>query len=254
MPDGDDNSDQSVNGALRRPPEIQAMFDGIVGSYDRLNRIMSGGRDVAWRRAAASVAVSGGAARVLDLACGTGDLALELVRQGAGQVVGLDLSREMLRGANDKISARDRQRSIDLAQGNAMRLPFTDGTFDACTVAFGLRNMPDYSAAIAEMARVVRPSGRVVVLEMVPPRRELLRGAINWYFGLIIPLLGRLISNDPDAYQYLPRSVAAFPRPEVVETMMDSAGLGVSWHRSYGLGTVGLIVGIKTGKPPAGPA
>lgn len=256
MPDDSKHrrSAQEVTGALRQPPEIQAMFDGIVGSYDRLNRIMSGGRDVAWRRAAARIAVSGWADRVLDLASGTGDLALELVRQGAKQVVGLDLSREMLRGASGKIRTHGRQESIHLTQGNAMQLPFADDVFDACTVAFGLRNMPDYSAAIAEMARVTRPSGRVVVLEMVPPRQELLRGGINWYFDRMIPLLGRIISDDPDAYRYLPRSVAAFPRPEVVESMMQAAGLDVTWHRSFALGTVGLIVGLKTGKPPAQPA
>ncbi|HUY99343.1 MAG TPA: class I SAM-dependent methyltransferase [Thermomicrobiaceae bacterium] len=231
-------------GALRRPPEIQAMFDRIVRRYDLMNRLMSGGRDAAWRRLAAREAVGAGARQVLDLATGTGDLALELARQGAVLVVGADLSRGMLGVAAGKVHAAGRP-PVALAQVNAMALPFAGDGLDACTVAFGLRNMPDYRAAIVEMARVLRPGGRLVILEMTPLRRTLPRTAFAWYFDRIVPVVGGLISGDRDAYRYLPRSVGAFPDAETLAEMMRDAGLRNVRYRLLALRTVALHVGVK---------
>lgn len=220
------------------------MFDRIVRRYDLMNRLMSGGRDVAWRRMAAREAIDAGVIRVLDVATGTGDLALELAHQGAPLVVGADLSLGMLQGAAGKI-ARDTRAPLVLTQADAMCLPFADGSFDACTVAFGLRNMPDYQGAIAEMARVLRPGGRLVILEMTPLRQPLLRTAFSWYFDRIVPIIGGLISGDRDAYRYLPRSVGAFPDVDTVATMMRAADLPCVRTRRLAMGTVALWVGVK---------
>ena len=231
-------------GALRRPAEIQAMFDRIVRRYDLMNRLMTGGRDVAWRRLAAGEAVGSGAREVLDLATGTGDLALELARQGVALVIGADLSRGMLGVAAGKVHAAGRP-PVRLTQVDAMALPFADASLDACTVGFGLRNMPDYRGAIVEMARVLRPAGRLVILEMTPLSRPHLRTAFSWYFDRIVPIVGGLVSGDRDAYGYLPRSVGAFPDAETLAGMMRDAGLRHVRYRLLAIHTVALHVGIK---------
>jgi demethylmenaquinone methyltransferase / 2-methoxy-6-polyprenyl-1,4-benzoquinol methylase len=231
-------------GALRRPDEIESMFDRIVGRYDTMNRLMTGGMDVRWRREAANAAIGDGATRVLDLATGTGDLALELAHQGVPLVVGADFSGEMLRVAERKLAQRHETR-ICLARGNAMQLPFADGSFDAVTVAFGLRNMPDYAAAIAEMARVLRPGGRLVILEMTPLRQPLLNRLFSLYFERAVPLVGGLLSGDRDAYHYLPNSVNAFPPAAELAIMMRRVGLQQVRFKLFSFGTVALHRGVK---------
>jgi demethylmenaquinone methyltransferase/2-methoxy-6-polyprenyl-1,4-benzoquinol methylase len=200
--------------------------------------------DIRWRREAARTAVGNGAARVLDLATGTGDLALELAHQGVPLVVGADFSSEMLHAAGRKC-AEQHETHIQLARGDAMHLPFADGSFDAVTVAFGLRNMPDYAAAIAEMTRVVAPGGRVVILEMTPLQRPFLRRFASLYADRLIPFIGGLISGDRDAYGYLPRSVNAFPPAGELAIMMRRAGLSFVRYRLFNLGTVALHRGVK---------
>ena len=234
----------AVAGALRQPGEIESMFDQIVGRYDLMNRLMTGGMDIRWRREAARAAIGDGAARVFDLATGTGDLALELARQGVPLVVGADFSSEMLQAAGRKCAERQEAR-IQLARGDAMHLPFADDSFDAVTVAFGLRNMPDYAAAISEMTRVVVPGGRVVILEMTPIQRPLLSRVASLYADRVIPLIGGLISGDRDAYGYLPRSVNAFPPAGELAIMMRRAGLGFVRYRLFNFGTVALHRGVK---------
>jgi demethylmenaquinone methyltransferase/2-methoxy-6-polyprenyl-1,4-benzoquinol methylase len=235
---------QAAPGALRQPAEIESMFDRIVGRYDTMNRLMTGGMDVRWRRAAARAAIGAGAERVLDLATGTGDLALELAHQGVPVVIGVDLAAEMLRAAERK-RHESGERHVWLTRGDAMQLPFASGTFDAVTVGFGLRNMPDYSAAVVEMARVLKPGGRVVVLEMSPLRRPLLDRLFGLYFERAVPLVGGLISGDLDAYRYLPRSVNAFPPAAELAAIMRVAGLRNVRYEHFALGTVALHIGIK---------
>ncbi len=244
MADTATEEQQASPGALRRPADIESMFDRIVGRYDTMNRLMTGGMDIRWRRAAARAAIGAGAERVLDLATGTGDLALELARQGVVAVVGVDFAGEMLRAASEKLRASG-DRRVRLARGNAMDLPFASGTFDAVTVAFGLRNMPDYGAAVAEMARVLKPGGRVVILEMSPLQRPLLQRIFGLYFERVVPLIGGLLSGDLDAYRYLPRSVRAFPPAKELAGMMRAAGLSDVRYTRFALGTVALHVGIK---------
>lgn len=223
------------------------MFDRISRRYDLMNRLMTGGRDVAWRRLAAREALASGRGCVLDLATGTADLAIELARQGAARVVALDFSRQMLRGAAEKLHRLGHPR-IELVCADAMRLPFPDATFDACTIGFGLRNLPDYQAGIAEMARVLRPGGRVVILETTPVQQPWLAPLFHLYFDRIVPLIGGLVSGDRDAYGYLPRSTGAFPDAETLAGMLASAGLAEVRVRRLMLGTVALHVAVR---PPA---
>ena len=235
-------------GAIRSGDDVREMFGRITPGYDRMNRLMTGGRDLAWRRAAVLAALEGyalGTARVLDLATGTGDLALALAAGGAGEVVGLDFAEPMLRMARGKSEGLG-SGSPHWVVGDGMAMPFPDATFDACTVGFGLRNMPDYAAALTEMARVVRPGGRLVCLEMTPLRVPLVGTVVDWGFRAVLPVVGGAVSGDADAYRYLPASVAAFPDVRALAMLMRTAGFEpVRWRR-FGAGTVALHVGTRT--------
>jgi len=230
----------SGRGALRPPSEIRQMFDRIARRYDLMNRVMTFGRDIAWRRAAARAALEVAPSVILDVATGTGDLALELAAQGACRVLALDFSVEMLRLAARKRAATRAQR-VALLCGDAMRLPLRDSSVDVCTIAFGLRNLPDYAAAIGEFARVLRPGGRLVILE-TSPARGLLAPLLRLYFDGFVPWLGGLVSGDREAYRYLPRSTAAFPTPHELAALLRSSGFPAVRYRTFMLGTVALHI------------
>jgi demethylmenaquinone methyltransferase / 2-methoxy-6-polyprenyl-1,4-benzoquinol methylase len=231
-------------GALLQPSDVRGMFDRIVRRYDLMNRLMTGGRDVAWRREAARMAIGSGAERALDVATGTGDLALELRRRGVPDVTGLDFSREMLASAEIK-AQQQRVSGITFLQGDAMSMPFPDASFDALTIAWGLRNLPDYERGIQELARVLRPEGRMVILEMTPLQNPALRKAFNLYFQHAVPVIGGVISGDRDAYRYLPDSVGAFPPADDLAGMMRATGLRNVRYKLVGGGTVALHIGIR---------
>lgn len=241
---------QGPAGALRSPDDIEVLFGQIVRRYDTMNRLMTGGRDGAWRRMVARQAVMGNRdGQVLDVATGTGDLALALVAAGAKAVTAIDLSEPMLEAAATKIAVRAGDgpgAPIELRQADAMHLPFEDDRFDACTVSFGLRNMPDYAAAIAEMVRVLRPGGRWVCLELTPFRVPILRAGFGLYFQRVVPLVGGMISGERDAYRYLPNSVQNFPQASEVMTLMQRAGLVNTRYRLLGGGTVAMHIGEKS--------
>ena len=223
------------------------MFDRIVPQYDLMNRIMTGGRDVRWRRMAVREALRGrlpSAASVLDVATGTGDLAIALRDAGARRVFGLDFSRAMLAEAQRKTVGRT-EAGIAWVEGDALALPFQDESFDAVTVGFGLRNMPDYDRALAEMTRVLRPSGVLVCLETTPLTHPLLRIVFDRVSGSVLPRLGGLLSGDRDAYAYLPASAAVFPDAEELGRMMQRAGLERVRYQRLGFGTVALHVGRR---------
>jgi demethylmenaquinone methyltransferase / 2-methoxy-6-polyprenyl-1,4-benzoquinol methylase len=222
------------------------MFDRIAGVYDLLNTVMTAGLHHRWRERAADLARVGPGARVLDVATGTGDLALELARRVApgGEVVGSDFSEAMLARARRKATPPGAE--LRFEWGDALELPYADATFDAATVGFGARNFSDLARGLAEMVRVVRPGGRVVVLEFTSPTRAPLSIFYSLWFDRVVPVLGRL-AGDPDAYSYLPDSVKRFPAPAGLAAELRRAGL-----REIGyLVTAGGIVVIHFGTVPA---
>ncbi|MFO1052353.1 MAG: ubiquinone/menaquinone biosynthesis methyltransferase [Planctomycetota bacterium] len=217
---------------------VQEMFAGVADRYDRANRILSLGIDVRWRKAVIRCAGVRPRERALDVCAGTGDLSLELARAGA-EVVGADFCPPMLRHAARKSAARTAPPHYVTA--DALHLPFPDASFDLATVAFGIRNVADPLGGLCEMARVVRPGGRVVVLEFCKPRIPLVRTAYFFYFRRVLPRLGRWITRDRGgAYDYLPDSVMAFPeRGEFLE-LMNRAGLLAPTARYLSCGIAAL--------------
>jgi demethylmenaquinone methyltransferase/2-methoxy-6-polyprenyl-1,4-benzoquinol methylase len=219
--------------------QVRAMFDRIAGPYDLMNSVMTAGLHHRWRERAADLARVGPGSHALDVATGTGDLAIELARRGA-DVVGSDFSPGMLEVARRKAPG------LRWEQGNALALPYADGSFDAATVGFGARNFSDLERGLAEMARVVRPGGRVVVLEITTPQRPPLSTFFALWFDRVVPLLGRL-ADEPEAYTYLPSSVKRFPGPRQLAALMDGVGLGdVHWILTAG-GIIALHAGTVRG-------
>jgi demethylmenaquinone methyltransferase/2-methoxy-6-polyprenyl-1,4-benzoquinol methylase len=212
------------------PDAVRTMFDRIAPVYDTMNRVMTAGLDRRWRRLAVRAVVWPGD-RVLDVCCGTGDLAVEAERRG-GRVVGLDFSERMLE------RARDKSGTIEWVQGDALTLPFADGEFDAATVGFGVRNLDDLERGLRELYRVLRPGGRLAVLEITRPR-GVLRPFFRVWLDVLIPLAGRLLPGGK-AYTYLPASIRRFPGPEDLSALLEGAGFrGVSF-RLLGGGVVAL--------------
>lgn len=221
--------------------EVAGMFDSIAPVYDRLNTIMTAGADGRWRRAAARAAGVGPGDRALDVACGTGKLTAELAdRVGPfGTAVGLDHSAGMLDLARQLYEDRV---EMTFVGGDALDLPFDDDAFDAATIAFGLRNLADFERGFREMARVVRPGGRVVCLELTQARPRWWARLFLWSFRRAAPLLGGLVGAR-DAYGYLPASLDGFPSADRLAATMGAAGLSGVRYRRLGLGTVALHVG-----------
>jgi demethylmenaquinone methyltransferase/2-methoxy-6-polyprenyl-1,4-benzoquinol methylase len=205
---------------------VRSMFDRIAPRYDLLNRLLSAGIDVRWRRAAADWLELGPSSRVLDLCTGTADLLIEVLgRDPSHRGVGVDLSSGMLvRGAR-KLAARGLAARGALASGDAERLPLLSGLFDGALVAFGIRNVGDRPKALRELRRVLKPGGRLVVLEFSMPR-GVVGMLYRFYFGQVLPRVGSLVSGDGAAYSYLPASVAVFPEPPAFGALLEQAGFG----------------------------
>jgi demethylmenaquinone methyltransferase/2-methoxy-6-polyprenyl-1,4-benzoquinol methylase len=230
----------AASGTLEEP-QVEAMFDRIAGVYDLMNSLMTAGLHHRWRRRAVDLARVGPGNDVLDVASGTGDLAIELSgRVGAGgSVIGSDFSEQML----DR--ARVKAPQLKWEQANALALPYEANRFDAVTVGFGARNFSDLEAGLAEMVRVTRPGGRVVVLEITTPTRPPLSTFFRLWFDRLVPLIGRF-AGDPDAYSYLPSSVRRFPDARTLAMRLSEAGLE---DVSYLL-TAGGIIAIHSGTKP----
>jgi demethylmenaquinone methyltransferase/2-methoxy-6-polyprenyl-1,4-benzoquinol methylase len=228
---------------------VRAMFAGIAGRYDLMNRLMTGGRDQAWRRRAARLAAPPPGSLALDLATGTGDLALALLAETPVRaVVGVDFVEGMLRLGGEKLRARGEPR-VRLLAGDALALPFPDATFGCVASAFLLRNLADLEAGLAEMRRVTCPGGSVVALEITQPTLPGWRHLFRLYFHHVVPALGAWVSGDRAAYTYLPRSVEAFVPPAELARRMEAVGLRDVRVRRAGLGTVTIHVG-RAGGPP----
>jgi demethylmenaquinone methyltransferase/2-methoxy-6-polyprenyl-1,4-benzoquinol methylase len=236
----------SPEGAASKRTAVRVMFGRIAGRYDRVNRIMSGGLDGGWRRAAAREAALPPGGLALDLGTGTGDLALALARSAPGvRVVGVDYTWPMLRLAPAKAATSGLALRTAWAAADAGCLPFPDATFDSVASAFVLRNLADLRSAAAEMARVTRPGGRVVALEIAPDSAPMWRPVFRAYFHHVVPALGRLLGGDRQAYTYLPASVAAFLDGAAVADALAAAGLRPLAARRLMMGSVAIHRGLK---------
>jgi demethylmenaquinone methyltransferase/2-methoxy-6-polyprenyl-1,4-benzoquinol methylase len=218
------------------------MFGRIAGRYDLMNRLMTFGRDGAWRRHVVAEAAPGPGARLLDLGTGTGDIAFEALGQaGRLTVVGADFTLAMMQVGRRRPGGE----RVLWCGADALRLPFADASFDAVTSGYLLRNVPDQLAAFREQARVVRPGGRVVCLDTSPPPRGPMRPLVRFHLRFVIPLLGRIVAGDAEAYRYLPETTRRFKTPEELASLMRQAGLtGVGWKR-FMFGTIAVHAGMK---------
>jgi len=237
------SGDASEAGNAAPTTEVRAMFDRIAGVYDPMNLAISAFQEPVWRRRLVRATGLRPGMRALDVACGTGKVAADLQRRvgPAGRVVGVDISPGMIELARRRFGDRP---GLEFEVGDALALPTGDGGFDAATIAFGMRNLPDYRRGFEELARSVRPGGRVLCLEIARPRSRLARFMRAW-FDRIVPFIGR-VAGQGDAYAYLVRSVKAYPSPERVAEIMAEAGLvDVRWR-----GLTGGIVTLHVGTVP----
>jgi len=226
-----------------RGPKVRAMFAGIARRYDLLNRIISGGRDQAWRRRTVKMAQLKGTESVLDVCCGTGDLALMFARNGASRVIASDFTPEMLVLAAAK--AAKAGITLPLLAADALSLPFPDASFDVVSVGYGVRNFQDIDAGLRELARVLKPGGRLAILECTPARGLIGRFA-NWYINRLVPWLGnRLTGSNDRAYSYLADSIQLFPDAEALKQRLQQAGFPEVRFRKLNLGTMAVHVGTR---------
>jgi len=231
-----------------RKEKIEQMFDAIAPDYDRLNHLMSLGIDKRWRRRALRQIVEPERAQeILDLACGTGDFSLAIARKAHPQtrVTGVDLSEGMLAVMREKVRAAGLEARISAEKGDADALPFADGSFDRVTVAFGVRNFEHRETALREIRRVLRPGGRLVILELSLPSNPVVRWAYMLYFTRLTPLIGGRISGEKAAYRYLPASVLHFPGKREWMATMAACGFRAVTHRALSLGICRLYTGTK---------
>ncbi|HEY7474591.1 MAG TPA: bifunctional demethylmenaquinone methyltransferase/2-methoxy-6-polyprenyl-1,4-benzoquinol methylase UbiE [Vicinamibacterales bacterium] len=232
----------------REPARIAGMFDAIAWRYDALNHVLSVGLDRRWRRRAVAALALTGRERVLDLCCGTGDLAIEAATSAAGRardIVGLDFAGEMLRFAQPKMRRLSLDRQIRLVRGDATCLPLPAACVDVVMIGFGIRNVIDHTTACREIHRVLRPGGRLMILEFGMPRLPGIRAAYRAYFRYLLPRVGGAVSKHGDAYSYLPASVEEFPAPPEFVKLLEGCGFGNVQHRRMTLGIVSLFFARK---------
>ena len=234
------NTDQT------KKEEVREMFDNIAPKYDLLNHTLSMSIDRVWRRRVVGEVRRAKPGRILDVATGTGDLAIAMARRIRDvQVLGVDLSEQMLAVARRKIEARGLDGRIVLDRGDAERLAVADASVDVATVAFGVRNFGDLGAGLRELARTIKPGGKVVILEFSRPRNRVFRALYEFYSYKILPRIGGLVSRDKRAYEYLPASVGKFPAPEEFMAMMARAGFRNCRARSQSFGIAQIYIGER---------
>jgi len=226
---------------------IAAMFDRISPKYDALNHLLSLNIDKAWRKKAAKAASQNHPNALLDLATGTADLAIALAKSNPqAHIIGMDFSEKMLELGKEKVAIQNLENQIELRLGDAAALPFENGTFDAVTVAFGVRNFEDLNKGLAEISRVLKPNGQVVILEFSMPEKFPVKQLYRFYFKHFLPKIGRWVSKDDGAYSYLPASVEKFPKPNDFSNMMASFGMKIKQVKSLSFGIATLYCAKKS--------
>lgn len=209
---------------LNKKKQVEQMFDKISGNYDGLNRVISFGIDVKWRKKVVNLVENTNPKNVLDIATGTGDLAINLARTGAKEIVGLDISEGMLSVGRKKIKEKNLQDKITMVQADSEALPFEDNSFDAITVAFGVRNFENLEKGLLEIQRVLRPGGIFVILETSVPTKFPFKQGYKFYSKYLLPIIGKLFSKDKMAYSYLSESAAVFPYGEELNNILRESG------------------------------
>ena len=225
---------------------VKEMFAGIAGRYDLLNHVLSLNIDKRWRRLVAAELrpiLDGPNAIVLDVACGTGDLSLELNKTSKAQIIGTDFCRPMLSVAKEKTFATNAQ--IPYVEADAMTLPFHDESFEAVTIAFGLRNLPNFEKGLCELNRILKPGGKLVVLECSHPPMPVFRQVYGFYFNQILPRIGGIVSGSGSAYRYLPNSVSKFPEQQALVALMEQTDFTAVKYKNLTGGIAAIHSGVK---------
>lgn len=230
---------------LNKKKQVEKMFDTISTNYDGLNRVISFGIDVKWRKKVVSIVERTSPQQVLDIATGTGDLAINLAQTGASEIVGLDLSEGMLAVGRKKIEQKNLSEKIKMVQGDSEALPFEENSFDAITVAFGVRNFEDLEKGLEEILRVLKPGGVFVILETSVPTRFPFKQGYHFYTKNLLPLIGKLFSKDRDAYSYLSESAAAFPYGEELNNILRKIGFNDVENKPQTLGVATIYTASK---------
>lgn len=226
--------------------QVASMFNNISGTYDFLNHFLSLGIDVIWRKMAIKELLADKPANILDVATGTGDFAFEAIRiLKPSKITGVDISEGMLAIADEKIRKRKMQDIFEVRLGDSEKLLFDQDTFDAVTVAFGVRNFEDLEKGLSDMLRVLKPGGKAVILEFSKPKVFPVKQAYNFYFKYITPTIGKLFSKDSSAYTYLPESVAAFPDGKDFTALMGKVGFKNTKYRPLTFGICSIYIGVK---------
>ena len=233
------------NSTASKKEQVADMFNKIASGYDFLNHFLSLGIDIIWRRKAISLLKDLQPKTILDIATGTGDLAISALALNPEKITGVDVSEGMLAFGREKLKQRHLEHKIELIYGDAENLPFSDNTFDAITVAFGVRNFEHLDTGLKDMYRVLKPGGTTVILEFSNPKGFPVKQLFNLYFKNILPIMGKLISKDNNAYTYLPASVKAFPCGDEFLTVFRNAGFKETKSISLTLGIASIYVGKK---------
>lgn len=226
--------------------QVRDMFDSIAPAYDLMNSLMSVGMHRRWLHRAVEAASEGSPNRILDVATGTGDVAIALAQaMPRAEVCGIDLSEGMIERGRRKVAAAGLDGRIALSQADCLALPFADNSFDVVTVAYGVRNFEHLDRGYAEMLRVLRPGGKLVVIELTTPRSAIVKPFYRFYTRCIIPAVGRMVSRDVRAYSYLPESIAAVPQREAMCELMERCGFVNATWRTFTMGVCAMYVGEK---------
>lgn len=225
--------------------QVARMFNSISGNYDFLNHFLSLGIDISWRKKAIKTLADLKPKAILDVATGTGDFAIQAMTLSPEKIIGVDISEGMLAVGKEKMKARGVDQIIDLRYADSENLPFEENKFDAAIVAFGVRNFENLERGLAEMHRVIKPGGKVVILEFSKPRAFPFKHLYNFYFKFVLPKIGRLISRDPAAYTYLPESVQAFPDGEDFTALLNRVGFNQTTCKPLTFGISSLYTGTK---------